>query len=172
MLFTKITHLENSLLYVEANGKLDIYSAYDYLDEIKEHLSRTYTKELILDFSGIISVASVGLRVILELYKMMHERNRCIKLKNVNEEVLSAFQMTGFDKFLTIENDLDVPTDNDSENVENEPAEEKIGTLPLCQVCGNHLLRVEIDNDEYANCPKCGHKSLKQKEIHVSAYID
>ena len=43
---------------------------------------------------------------------------------------------------------------------------------PLCRECGNHMFRIDINNDECTYCPKCGHKSLKQKEIHVSAYVD
>ena len=106
-MFTKISYLKDAILYVEAKGKLDIYNAHDYLDEIKECLDRTYTKELVLEFSGISNVASIGLRAILELYKIMQERNCPLILKNVNEEVLYAFKLTGFDKFLIIENDSD-----------------------------------------------------------------
>lgn len=106
-MFTKITYLKDAVLYVEAKGKLDIYNAQDYLDEIKEHLNRKYTNELVLEFSNISYVASIGLRVILELYKIMQEKDCILKLKNVNEEVLHAFKITGFDKFLTIENNSD-----------------------------------------------------------------
>jgi anti-anti-sigma factor len=111
-LFTKILYQENTVLCVGANGKLDIYNSYDYLEEIKELLSRIYTTELILDFSEISFVASIGLRTILELYKLMQAQHRQLKLKNVNEEVLHAFEMTGFDKFLVIENDPDNNSDN------------------------------------------------------------
>ena len=43
---------------------------------------------------------------------------------------------------------------------------------PFCQTCGSHLYKLNIDNDETGYCPKCGQKTLRQKEIHVSAYID
>lgn len=43
---------------------------------------------------------------------------------------------------------------------------------PLCKECGNHLFRLDIDNNGYACCPKCGRKSFKQKNVHVAAYID
>ena len=43
---------------------------------------------------------------------------------------------------------------------------------PLCQKCGNHLFKLDIDSSGYAYCPKCGDKSLKQEEIHVVAYVD
>lgn len=102
-MFIKTTYLRDAVLYVEAKGKLDIYNAQDYLDEIKKHL--IYVKELVLDFSQIDYVASIGLRALLELHKIMQDRDCHIKLKNVNDEVLNIFKITGFDTFLTIEND-------------------------------------------------------------------
>ena len=113
-MFTKITY-KNAKSYVEAQGKLDIYTAPDYLEEVKEHLSRICTKELVLEFSKISFIASIGLRTILELYKIMQARNGILRLKNVNESVLYAFSITGFDNFLIIE--------NDSESEENLPEE-------------------------------------------------
>ena len=106
-LFTKATYLRDSLLYIEAKGKLDIYNAPYYLDEIKEHLGTHYVKEIVLEFSEISFVASIGLRSILELYKLLQEKKCNLKLKNVNEEVMHAFEISGFDSFLTIENDSD-----------------------------------------------------------------
>lgn len=111
-MFIKFTHLKNAVLYVEAKGKLDIYNAQDYLDGIKENI--TYTKELILEFSQIPYITSIGLRVILELQKIMKERDCKLKLKNVNEDVMHAFEITGFDKFLTIEHDVEDNKDSDN----------------------------------------------------------
>lgn len=106
-MFTKITYLENGISYVEAEGKLDIYNAPNYLDSIKDYLNSRCVKELILEFSKITYVASIGLRAILELYKIMRERDCVLRLRNVNEDILHAFQFAGFEKFLTIENDSD-----------------------------------------------------------------
>ena len=106
-MIAKFTYLKNAVVYVEAKGKLDIYSAQDYFDEIKDYLNRKYTTELILEFSNISYVASIGLRGILELYKITQAKECSLKLKNVNKEVLNVFKISGFDKFLTIENDFD-----------------------------------------------------------------
>lgn len=110
----KIEHL-NSMSYVEAEGKLDIHNAPDYLDRIKEHLRKTDTTFLILEFSKISFVASTGLRVILELYNIMQRKNGTLKLVNVNKEVLLTFHTTCFDKFLFIENDSDKPKEGAQE---------------------------------------------------------
>lgn len=114
--FTKITYLRDAVLYVEAKGRLDIYNAEDYFNEIMEHLK--YIKELVLDFSKITYSTSIGLRVILKLQQIMDNNDCQMTLKNVNEDILHAFQITGFDKFLNIENDSDFnpSTDNESGN--------------------------------------------------------
>lgn len=113
-MFTKITYLKNATSYVEAQGKLDIYNAPDYLEEIKEHINKLHPKDVILEFSNISYVASIGLRTILELHKIMIRRSGHLILKNVNEEILYAFKFTGFDKFLTIDNESDTGEDTAS----------------------------------------------------------
>ncbi len=98
-----VKYLKDAALYVEASGKLDIYNAQDYLDEIKKNLG--FTKELILDFSNIDYIASIGLRAVLELHKIMKEKECPMIIKNVRKDVLNIFKTTGFDSFLNIEND-------------------------------------------------------------------
>ena len=118
-MFAKITYHKDAVSYVEAEGKLDIYNAPDYLEQVKESLKRMYARELILDFSKISYVASIGLRVILELYNIMQNRKGVLKLKNVNNEILHAFKITGFDKFLIIENGSDAgENSNDAEQTD------------------------------------------------------
>lgn len=87
-------------LYVKAKGNLDFETAIEYGTTVKDELDDI--EELILDFAEIDYVSSVGLRIILELYKQMKEQGS-MKLKNVSDEIMNLFQMTGFNKFLTIE---------------------------------------------------------------------
>ena len=87
-------------LYVKAKGNLDFETAIEYGTTVKDELDEI--EELILDFAEIDYVSSVGLRIILELYKQMKEQGS-MKLKNVSDEIMNLFQMTGFNKFLTIE---------------------------------------------------------------------
>lgn len=89
----------NDGLYVKAAGKLDIDSAAEYGTRIKDSLDDI--KDLVLDFSDITYVASIGLRVLLELYQQMSKQGS-IKLINVQEPVLNVLKMTGFNKFLSI----------------------------------------------------------------------
>lgn len=91
--------MNESGLYVKAEGKLDIDTSAEYGMKIKDALDDM--NELVLDFAGITYIASIGLRVLLELYQQMSKQGS-IKLINVQEPVLNVLKMTGFDKFLSI----------------------------------------------------------------------
>jgi len=92
----------NGALVAKGIGKLDIDSSAEYGMKIKDVLEDDYDiKELVLDFSGITYVASIGLRVLLELFQYMDARGT-IRVTNVQEQVLNVLKMTGFDKFLNI----------------------------------------------------------------------
>ena len=86
-------------LYVKASGKLDIDNSAEYGMKVKDSLDDI--NELVLDFSEITYIASIGLRVLLELYQQMSKQGS-IKLINVQEPVLNVLKMTGFNKFLSI----------------------------------------------------------------------
>lgn len=95
----------SNVLYVQAEGRLDIDSAVDYGTKIKDTIedSDTVITEVILDFSQITFISSFGLKIVLELYKVMKERNGVLKLKSVSENLMNSFRMVGFDKFLVFE---------------------------------------------------------------------
>ena len=92
-------------LYVVASGRLDLDSAVEYGIKIKDTIedSNINITELILDFSQITFISSFGLKIILELYKFMKERNGTLKLKSVSESLMNSFRMVGFNKFLVFE---------------------------------------------------------------------
>ena len=92
-------------LYVQASGRLDLDTSVEYGTKIKDTVedSDTDITEVILDFSQIIFISSFGLKIILELYKFMKERNGVVKLKDVSESLMNSFRMVGFDKFLVFE---------------------------------------------------------------------
>ena len=92
-------------LYVQASGRLDLDSAVDYGTKVKDTIedSDTEITEVILDFSQITFISSFGLKIILELFKLMQARSGVLKLKSVSESLMSSFQMVGFDKFLVFE---------------------------------------------------------------------
>jgi len=92
-------------LLVQASGRLDLDTSVDYGTKVKDAIedSDLTITELILDFSQISFISSFGLKIILELYKFMKERNGVLKLKSVSEDLMHSFRMVGFDKFLVFE---------------------------------------------------------------------
>lgn len=81
-------------------GRLDTLTSPDFSKAIDESVANV--KHLILDLGGIDYVSSAGLRVILTAQKIMFKQGDMI-VKNVNDEIRSLFEMTGFSEILTIE---------------------------------------------------------------------
>lgn len=92
---------ENNL-YITASGKLDIDSSAEYGMTVNDAIDDTENiKALILDFSEITYIASIGLRVLLEIYQKLNKACE-IRIVNAQPQVLEVIKMTGFDKFLKI----------------------------------------------------------------------
>ena len=92
----------SNVLTVKAAGKLDLDSSAEFGMKVKDVLEDDPSiKELVLDFSNISYVASIGLRVLLELFQYMDSRGT-MRVINVQDQVLNVLKMTGFDKFLNI----------------------------------------------------------------------
>ena len=92
-------------LYVTADGRLDLDNAVEYGTMISDFIedSNEPILNVTLDFSKITFISSFGLKVILELYKNLNSQSGELRLKNVSEQLMSAFKMVGFDKFLIFE---------------------------------------------------------------------
>lgn len=92
----------NGCLSVKAEGKLDIDSSAVFGAKIKDALEdNDNIHELVLDFSEVSYVASIGLRVLLELFQQINKYGT-MRIINTQEQVLNVLRMTGFDKFLNV----------------------------------------------------------------------
>ena len=85
---------------LELTGRLDTSTAPVLDKTIGENIS-DITK-LTLDMKGLEYISSAGLRVLLSAQKRM-QKCGSMKLKNVCEEVMDVFEMTGFADILEIE---------------------------------------------------------------------
>ena len=85
---------------IEVAGRLDTTTAPSLDKTINEDIKDV--KELILDLKGLEYISSAGLRVLLSAQKKM-QKIGSMKVKNVCEEVMEVFEMTGFADILTIE---------------------------------------------------------------------
>ena len=85
---------------IELVGRLDTTTAPALDKTISEDLGDT--KNLVLDIKGLEYISSAGLRVLLGAQKKMKPIGS-MKVKNVRDEVMDVFEMTGFADILTIE---------------------------------------------------------------------
>ena len=60
-------------------------------------------KEVILDFSEITFISSIGLKVVLEIFNEIREKDGILKVSGASDEVKKAFFMVGFDQFIVFE---------------------------------------------------------------------
>ena len=85
---------------IELVGRLDTTTAPALDKTINEDIEGV--KNLVLDFKGLEYISSAGLRVLLGAQKKM-QKIGSMKVKNVCEEVMDVFEMTGFADILVIE---------------------------------------------------------------------
>lgn len=81
-------------------GRLDTTTAPALDKTINEDIGDT--KALVLDLKDLEYISSAGLRVLLSAQKKL-QKIGSMKVKNVREEVMEVFEMTGFADILTIE---------------------------------------------------------------------
>jgi anti-sigma B factor antagonist len=85
---------------IELAGRLDTTTAPALDKTINGDVEGT--KHLVLDFKSLEYISSAGLRVLLSAQKKM-QKIGSMKVRNVSEEVMEVFEMTGFADILVIE---------------------------------------------------------------------
>ena len=91
---------ENTI--VSISGEIDSTNSNEFEEQIKEAIQGE--PRVILDLADLEYVSSAGLRVFLMLQKLFG-RGDALTIKNVNNEVMGIFKVTGFLKLLNIQNE-------------------------------------------------------------------
>ena len=78
---------------IELAGRLDTSTAPILDKTLCEDVSEN--ANLMLDLKGLEYISSAGLRVLLSAQKRM-KKSGSMKLRNVSEEVMDVFELTGF----------------------------------------------------------------------------
>ena len=91
---------ENGTLNLTVEGRLDTTTAPQFQDELLSGISGS--KEICLDFEKLVYVSSAGLRVLLMGQKAATASSATMTIRNVSEDVMEVFEMTGFADILTI----------------------------------------------------------------------
>ena len=91
---------ENGKIILTLDGRLDTTTA----PKLQEILIPTFdeVKEVELDFADLAYISSAGLRVLLMGEKTSKTKEAKMIIKNVSEEIMDVFEMTGFNDMLEI----------------------------------------------------------------------
>lgn len=92
---------EKEKLVFRLKGRLDTTTAPRLESALKEQ--QEGIRNLEMDFAELEYLSSAGLRVLLSAFKEMKKREGTMIIKNVNDEVMEVFTITGFTDILTIE---------------------------------------------------------------------
>lgn len=100
IIMTIIKNREGSKLSVQIDGRLDTTTAPQLESEIREDLSEI--TELDFDIKDLAYISSAGLRALLSAQKVMNKQGT-MTIRNVNEDIMDVFEVTGFVDILNIE---------------------------------------------------------------------
>lgn len=91
---------EGNNLTVCLEGRLDTLTSPELEAEFRQSL--TGITELVVDMEKLAYISSAGLRVLLSAQKVMNKQG-AMTIRNVSEEIMEIFEVTGFVDILTIE---------------------------------------------------------------------
>ncbi len=89
-----------SKMTIQLEGRLDTTTTPQLEKEISEDLKSL--TELEFDFENLAYISSAGLRILLSAQKVMNKQGKMI-IRNVNEDVMEVFEVTGFVDILNIQ---------------------------------------------------------------------
>lgn len=94
--------ISNQNIFFTISGRLDTLTTPQLEDEIK-NTSFENTENVILNMCELEYISSLGLRVILSLYKLLKKQNSELKIINVSNSIMELFSMTGLADYINIE---------------------------------------------------------------------
>lgn len=86
--------MENGTCTLAVEGRIDTKTAPDFTQALLQILDEV--QEVFIDLEGVVYVSSAGLRAFLNGQKKANKAKKRMILRNVSEEVMEVFEMTGF----------------------------------------------------------------------------
>lgn len=96
-----VIHKENETTIVEIIGRLDTITASELTEAVKHIVANGI--QIIFDCEKLEYISSSGLRVVIATHKEMMNCSGKLIIRNLNKEVKSVFDLTGFSNILNIE---------------------------------------------------------------------
>jgi anti-anti-sigma factor len=97
----EISQIDNQVM-VSIEGRLDTVTSSEFEKTVSPYFT-TPAIELVLDCAAMEYISSAGLRVVLMAHKSITAKGGKFIIRNLNNEVRSVFDMTGFSRILTIQ---------------------------------------------------------------------
>lgn len=91
---TTIQELENRY-EVTLEGELDTAAAAE-AERILQPLYESNGRDVFIDCTNLDYIASSGLRILISILKSAKASGSRVVLKNVNDDIMSVFKLTGF----------------------------------------------------------------------------
>lgn len=88
------------ILTVIPEGRIDTLTSRDLEKFLYDRYDRA--QKLILEFAGVEYISSAGLRVLVQAYKRMKDKDGIV-IRNVCEDVMQVFTLTGYNHVIRIE---------------------------------------------------------------------
>lgn len=88
-------------LILGISGKLSAATAEAFDAEVQEAIAESNHIEM--DFTEVSYVASAGLRVLIAAQKKLNACNGVLALRNIREDILEVFEITGLDEVFDIQ---------------------------------------------------------------------
>ena len=90
----------NEKITMLIDGRLDKISSPILEEEMNKQLEKK--KDIVIDFKNLEYISSAGLRVLIASEKQLKEIGKTLEIINVNDDVMSILNVTGFTYILNI----------------------------------------------------------------------
>lgn len=94
---------DGECLTVILKGSLDPNTSPELMDDLTKNVDFEKVKELIFDFKDVDYIFSVGLRVFLQIQKIVSSYDNKMKIINASDSIKQIFDVVGFSKIITLE---------------------------------------------------------------------
>ena len=84
------------------SGELDTAAAKE-AEEVLKPLYTSDGKDVIIDCTDLEYIASSGLRILVSILKGARSSGSLVTLKNVNDDIMNVFKLTGFSEIFNFE---------------------------------------------------------------------
>ena len=93
--------MQENQVVLKIDGRVDTNTSPQLQSAILDAFQRS--SHIVLDFEKVPYISSAGLRALLIGQKAVAANQQTMVLRNVSEEIMEVFDMTGFSDILTIE---------------------------------------------------------------------